>query len=293
MASLELGDVEAFPFVEPPAPRAIADGYQLLQELGAVDARARADAARPRARAPAASIRASAAWCSPRATRGCLAEVLVIASALSVPDPRERPLDEAAGGGPGAPARSATSARISCRCSRCGSSSRDALAREAVAPPAGRRLPRAVRVVPAPARMARRARAARRASWRSRAGSGTPQLPTAIDARALRGRSTRRCSRDCSATSACKDGEGDGYLGARGIRFHLHPGSGLAKKGRSGCWPPSSSRPRGSSRAARRRSSPSGSRRSPAIASRATTSSRTGTTSAARSSRASACSSTG
>ena len=37
MESLELGDVEAFPFVEPPTPRAIADGYQLLQELGAVD----------------------------------------------------------------------------------------------------------------------------------------------------------------------------------------------------------------------------------------------------------------
>ena len=40
MAALALGDVEAFPFVEPPGPRAIADGYQLLQELGAVDARA-------------------------------------------------------------------------------------------------------------------------------------------------------------------------------------------------------------------------------------------------------------
>ncbi len=37
MASLELGDVASFPFPEPPGPRAIADGYQLLQELGAVD----------------------------------------------------------------------------------------------------------------------------------------------------------------------------------------------------------------------------------------------------------------
>jgi ATP-dependent helicase HrpA len=36
MASLDLGDVAAFPFPEPPSPRAIADGYQLLQELGAV-----------------------------------------------------------------------------------------------------------------------------------------------------------------------------------------------------------------------------------------------------------------
>ncbi len=38
MGALSLGDVEAFPFVEPPGPRAIADGFQLLHELGAVDA---------------------------------------------------------------------------------------------------------------------------------------------------------------------------------------------------------------------------------------------------------------
>jgi len=37
MKSLRLGDVEQFPFIEPPLGRAIADGYQLLQELGAVD----------------------------------------------------------------------------------------------------------------------------------------------------------------------------------------------------------------------------------------------------------------
>src|SRR5215475_14696923 len=39
MAGLELGAVDAFPFLDSPSPRAIADGYQLLQELGAVDAR--------------------------------------------------------------------------------------------------------------------------------------------------------------------------------------------------------------------------------------------------------------
>ena len=37
MKSLRLGDIEDFPFIEPPLGRAIADGYQLLQELGAVD----------------------------------------------------------------------------------------------------------------------------------------------------------------------------------------------------------------------------------------------------------------
>jgi len=37
MAALDLAAVDAFPFVEAPGPRAISDGYQLLQELGAVD----------------------------------------------------------------------------------------------------------------------------------------------------------------------------------------------------------------------------------------------------------------
>ena len=39
MAALDIGSVEAFPFLEPPLPRAIADGYQLLQELGALNPR--------------------------------------------------------------------------------------------------------------------------------------------------------------------------------------------------------------------------------------------------------------
>ena len=61
MAALDLGAVDAFPFLEPPSPRAIADGYQLLQELGAVDAQRALTAARPRACARCRSIRASAA----------------------------------------------------------------------------------------------------------------------------------------------------------------------------------------------------------------------------------------
>ena len=68
MAALGLSAVDAFPFVEAPSPRAIADGYQQLQELSAVDAATRADAARPRARAACRSIRASDAWSSRRAT---------------------------------------------------------------------------------------------------------------------------------------------------------------------------------------------------------------------------------
>jgi ATP-dependent helicase HrpA len=94
MKSLGLAAVEEFPFVDPPAPRAIADGYALLAELGAVDDRHElTEIGRKLARLPV----------DPRIGRmvlaakdeACLAEVLVIAAALSVQDPRERPLERA------------------------------------------------------------------------------------------------------------------------------------------------------------------------------------------------------
>jgi ATP-dependent helicase HrpA len=89
--SLNLGKVEEFPFLDAPESRAIADGYALLAELGAVDENhALADAGRELARLPL----------DPRVGRmllaarkeGCLEQMLVIAAALSVQDPRERPL---------------------------------------------------------------------------------------------------------------------------------------------------------------------------------------------------------
>ncbi len=91
MKALRLDDVEAFPFVDPPSGRAVADGYQLLQELGALDAGNRlTPVGRSLARLPV----------DPRVARivlaaheqQCLAEILVIAAALSVQDPRDRPL---------------------------------------------------------------------------------------------------------------------------------------------------------------------------------------------------------
>jgi ATP-dependent helicase HrpA len=94
MKSLALGAVEEFPFVDPPAPKAIADGYALLAELGAVDgSRELTETGRQLAKLPV----------DPRIGRmvlaskeeGCLPEMLVIAAALSVPDPRERPLERA------------------------------------------------------------------------------------------------------------------------------------------------------------------------------------------------------
>ncbi|WP_322402374.1 ATP-dependent RNA helicase HrpA [Massilia luteola] len=92
MKSLHLTDVETFPFVEPPQGRAIADGYQLLQELGAVDdANELTPMGRKLAKLPL----------DPRVGRMilaavdnvCLSEMLIIASALSVQDPRDRPME--------------------------------------------------------------------------------------------------------------------------------------------------------------------------------------------------------
>ncbi|HEX5344514.1 MAG TPA: ATP-dependent RNA helicase HrpA [Duganella sp.] len=92
MKTLHLADVESFPFIEPPLARAIADGYQLLQELGAVDEYNQiTPLGKKLAKLPL----------DPRVGRMilaaldnvCLNEVLIIASALSVQDPRDRPLE--------------------------------------------------------------------------------------------------------------------------------------------------------------------------------------------------------
>ncbi len=92
MAALQLGDIENFPFLDPPDQRSIRDGVQLLQELGAFDSSgAITDIGRRLAQLPV----------DPRLgrmilqadTEGCVREVLVLAAALSIPDPRERPVD--------------------------------------------------------------------------------------------------------------------------------------------------------------------------------------------------------
>jgi len=92
MAALQLGDIEKFPFLDPPDRRSVRDGVQLLQELGAFDQRgAITDLGRRLARLPV----------DPRLGRmvlqaeaeGCVREILVLAAALTIPDPRERPSD--------------------------------------------------------------------------------------------------------------------------------------------------------------------------------------------------------
>ncbi|MFC5606469.1 ATP-dependent RNA helicase HrpA [Variovorax soli] len=92
MKSLHLGDVERFPFLEAPSRRAIADGYQLLNELGAVDdANELTPMGAELAKLPL-DPRVARMIIEAR-SRGALEEVLVIASALSVQDVRDRPLD--------------------------------------------------------------------------------------------------------------------------------------------------------------------------------------------------------
>ncbi|MCX7145375.1 MAG: ATP-dependent RNA helicase HrpA [Sulfuritalea sp.] len=96
MKSLHLGDVEDFPFLEAPLPRMIADGYQLLAELGAIDETTKdlTQIGFELAKLPL----------DPKIGRmilaarehNCLREVLIIAAALGTQDPRDRPQEHAA-----------------------------------------------------------------------------------------------------------------------------------------------------------------------------------------------------
>ncbi|MCY9782453.1 ATP-dependent RNA helicase HrpA [Nocardiopsis sp. EMB25] len=98
MASLGLGDVAAFPFVDGPDHRQIKDGVNLLTELGALHP----DPSGKKRRLTPTGRRLAQLPIDPRLgrmvleaeERGCLAEVLVITSALSIQDPRERPTDK-------------------------------------------------------------------------------------------------------------------------------------------------------------------------------------------------------
>ena len=92
MKALGLTAIEAFPFIDAPPPKAVSDGYVLLQELGAVDdARQLTPLGRELAKLPL-DPRIGRMILSAR-NEACLREVLIIAAALSVQDPRERPLE--------------------------------------------------------------------------------------------------------------------------------------------------------------------------------------------------------
>ncbi|MGW6294568.1 ATP-dependent RNA helicase HrpA [Streptomyces sp. NPDC055058] len=100
MTAAGLGDIEKFPFIDPPDHRNIRDGVQLLQELGALDATQKD----PRKRLTQTGRKLAQLPVDPRLARmvleadrnGCVREVMVIAAALSIQDPRERPADKQA-----------------------------------------------------------------------------------------------------------------------------------------------------------------------------------------------------
>ncbi|MFJ2771717.1 ATP-dependent RNA helicase HrpA [Streptomyces sp. NPDC087300] len=100
MTAAGLGEIEKFPFIDPPDHRNIRDGVQLLQELGALDP-AQKD---PKKRLTQQGRKLSQLPVDPRLARmvleadknGCVREVMVIAAALSIQDPRERPAEKQA-----------------------------------------------------------------------------------------------------------------------------------------------------------------------------------------------------
>ncbi len=98
MTALGLGDLGAFPFLDPPDRRSVSAGVQLLEELGAFAAAGTA----PQRRLSPLGRQLAQLPLDPRLARmvieadqgGCLAEVVIIAAALSIQDPRERPADK-------------------------------------------------------------------------------------------------------------------------------------------------------------------------------------------------------
>ncbi|MFI1029162.1 ATP-dependent RNA helicase HrpA [Streptomyces sp. NPDC020951] len=98
MTAAGLGEIEKFPFIDPPDHRNIRDGVQLLQELNALDPTEKD----PRKRLTQTGRKLAQLPVDPRLARmvleadknGCVREVMVIAAALSIQDPRERPADK-------------------------------------------------------------------------------------------------------------------------------------------------------------------------------------------------------
>jgi ATP-dependent helicase HrpA len=95
MLALHLGDIDSFPFIDPPAPKSIRDGFQILIELGAIETA-------PSYRLTEKGRLMAKLPLDPRISRmilealkeGCLGEIVVIAAALGIQDPRERPTDK-------------------------------------------------------------------------------------------------------------------------------------------------------------------------------------------------------
>ena len=232
MKSLHLGLVDDFPFIEPPLRKAIADGYQLLNELGAVDdANEITPLGQTLARLPL-DPRVGRMILEAR-DRQALAEVLVIAASLSVQDVRDRPiehqqaadekhkkfddeksefmgtlklwkwLDESRGGhghhAPGQPEQHKLSHR-----------KYEALLRENFINPRRVREWKDV--------YSQLHTVVTEHQWRL---NGSPATYEQLHLSLLSG---------LLGNIGCKSDDEDWYLGARGIKFYKHPGANLSKK---------------------------------------------------------------
>ena len=216
--SLGLGRIEEFPFLDPPPPRAVADGYALLDELGALDdAGALTGLGHELARLPL-DPRIGRMLVAARA-EGCLEQMLVIAAMLSAQDPRERPLDKA----DAADERHARFAdeqsdfiAILAIWNAFGAGASRGQCRDSFLSYARMREWRDVH-----AQLREEVEAL---GWKmSSAPTGKPESSRAIHRALLAG---------LLSNVGLKD-EADGhYAGARGIRFWIHPGSGTRKPGR-------------------------------------------------------------
>ena len=92
--ALKLGDLERFPFIDPPKSAAIRDGYNTLFELGALDDKRHITQLGRKLSALPVDVRIGRMILAAE-EEGCLEDVLVIASALELQDPRERPMEKA------------------------------------------------------------------------------------------------------------------------------------------------------------------------------------------------------
>ncbi|HZS69724.1 MAG TPA: ATP-dependent RNA helicase HrpA [Burkholderiales bacterium] len=215
--SLDLGEVADFPFLDPPAPRAIADGYALLQELGAVDEANQLTAIGAQLARLPLDPRVARMLVAAR-EQGCVAQVRVIAAALSVQDPRERPLDKAAAADE--------------RHARFAHERSDFLALLKLAQLFDQKMERACREnflsVP------------RMREWRDVAGQLARTLrelgweESTIDAERPEGYRAihRALTAGLLGNIGMRDEPEASYSGARGIKFWIHPGSGVKKPGR-------------------------------------------------------------
>jgi ATP-dependent helicase HrpA len=228
MKALKLADVEHFPFLEAPPEKAINDGYRLLAELGALDdARRLTGTGRILARLPL-DPRIARMIVAAR-ERGCLREVLVIAAALSTQDPRERPQDRQ---------QAADERHRRVMFANPGEKSEfmgwlklwDWFAAEVVHKKSGKKLLETCR--------AHFLSYPRLREWRETHGqlhalvaqAGWRENETPGDYEAIH----KAILTGLLGNLGCKLDESGHYLGARGIRFLIHPASPLQKK--AGKW---------------------------------------------------------